>query len=119
LLCLFLDPEYFESINRYQPTPEIASLVEHYCDKTWEITRRGFWTYCTPNGYRHIPQGWKIHISGVPQTALDLIRRIAPILIIDGVPFKFCSDLCMVQLASSKNFPPSGGGKFITIYPRT
>jgi serine/threonine protein kinase len=72
-----------------------------------------------PNGYRPLQQGWKIHLSATPSNALDVIRKIAPAVTGQKVPFKFCSDLRMVQLATSKHFARSGAGKFITIYPHS
>lgn len=112
-----LDPEYFETIDRYQPSGELLQIVRRYETDQWDIKTGGFWTYCRPKALQYRIQGWKIHISGMRTSAIEVLERIAPLLIAENVPFKFCSDLRMVRLSTSKNWPRTGAGKFITIYP--
>ncbi|HEX8145570.1 MAG TPA: class III lanthionine synthetase LanKC [Pyrinomonadaceae bacterium] len=113
----FLDREYFEVIDHYRPTDELISLVRGMAGEGWRIKPGAFWTNCAPESYQYQVQGWKIHVSSNVGTAVELLQRIVPLLIEEGVPFKFCSDLRMVALGTSKNWPRTGSGKFITIYP--
>jgi serine/threonine protein kinase len=113
----FLDPQYFETIERYRPTRELIGIVEDLTGDGWDIKSGGFWTNCAPNDYKYQIQGWKIHVSSNRVTAIELLKRIVPLLVEESVAFKFCSDLRMVALGNSKNWPRTGAGKFITIYP--
>jgi len=112
-----LDPEYFETINRYRPGRELLDIVEQCNPEGWQLEPGGFWSYCKPAGYVSQIQGWKIHISGMRTTASELLKRIVPLLVSENIAFKFCSDLRMVRLSNNKNWPRTGAGKFMTIYP--
>lgn len=113
----FLNPEYFEVIDRYRPSREFISIVEDLIGDGWNITPGGYWTNCAPDNYKYLIQGWKIHVSSNTRTAVDLLKRIVPLAVEEAIPFKFCSDIQMVELGNSKNWPRTGAGKFITIYP--
>lgn len=114
-----LDPEFFESLDRYQPTDELISVVRERVGDGWIVRPGGFWSHCTPEGYQHRVQGWKIHVSSSRKNAAETLRRVVPVLAEGGTPFKFCSDTRMVGLSTGKNWPRAGAGKFITIYPRS
>lgn len=117
-LFTILDREYFESIDRYQPSRALLDLVEKSISNGWNIRPGGFWTNCAPEGHKYNIQGWKIHVSGTRSTAVELLNRVTPLLAREAVPFKFCSDPRMVWLSTIKNWPRTGAGKFMTIYPR-
>ena len=84
----------------------------------WTVSADGFWAHARPAGLRPEGQGWKIHVSAVPDVAEVTLARCAEILLPAGVPFKFAQDLAVVIMLVS---PRSGrsGGKFLTAYPRT
>lgn len=113
----FLDPEYFESIDHYQPSRELISFVEDLTGDRWQNKLGGFWTNFAPKNYAHQIQGWKIHVSSNVKTADELLRKIVPLVVDESISFKFCSDLRMVGLGNTKNWPRTGAGKFMTIYP--
>jgi serine/threonine protein kinase len=116
-LYAFLDREYFETIDRYQPGRELIDIVRGIVGESWDVRPGGFWTSCTPGGYEYKIQGWKIHVSGNNSTVVELLKRVVPILAEEAVAFKLCSDLWMMRLSTSKNWPRTGAGKLITIYP--
>lgn len=110
------NPLFFETLDRYEPTKELFNIVEARCSG-WRLERGGFWSTCVPRTYEFNVQGWKLHVAGTPHTAADLLQRLVPILAEEDVAFKFCSDLAMVRLSTSKNWARTGAGKFVTIYP--
>lgn len=114
-----LDREFFESLDRYQPGDELMAVVREQAGEGWVLRPGGFWSYSTPRGYRHRVQGWKIHVSSTRGNAAETLRRVVPVLVEEQTPFKFCSDTRMVALSTGKNWPRSGAGKFITVYPRS
>lgn len=113
-----VDPEFFESLDRYQPSGELLAIVRDHLEPDWIIDVRGFWTRCIPPRTTARRQGWKIHIAAVEFTAEDILRRVLPVLVSERVAFKYCSDRRMIRLATSKNWPRASAGKFITIYPQ-
>src|ERR1051325_12182670 len=100
----FLHREFFESLENYRPTAELLKLVEECRPEGWRILPGGFWTTCMPSNRPLKSQGWKIHVSGTTNTVHELLARLAPLLIREGVAFKFCSDLNMVALSTNKNW---------------
>jgi hypothetical protein len=112
-----VDRVFFESLSRYSPRDEYRAPVKEMLEADWKVTPSGFWTHCTPARAVIREQGWKIHISAVPATALDVLSRVVPVLAAGSVPFKFTSDRSMHALSLSKNWPREGAGKFMTIYP--
>lgn len=114
-----LDPEFFESLEKYPSGPEYVGTVHERAAADWTILPGGVWTYCRPPGYEIQPHGWKIHVSAVPVTARETLDRVVPILLEEGVAFKFAADPRIMRLLTSKNWPRTGAGKFITIYPQS
>ena len=113
------DSEVFESLDRYHPTNELKDIVKSFCSDQWMIGTKGYWCECIPAGFDFALDGWKIHIAGTEQTAKELLHRLVPIFVEEHVAFKFCSDLRMVRLSTTKNWSRTSAGKFITIYPET
>lgn len=113
-----LDPIFFESLDRYSPTDEFIEEALHHVGDEWTVSKGGFWTYLHPPDAPRLYQGWKIHLSSSEENGLEVLKRICPILSRFRTPFKFCSDSRMLALSLIKNWPRTGAGKFVTIYPR-
>jgi serine/threonine protein kinase/rhamnogalacturonyl hydrolase YesR len=113
----YLDPEYYEPLERYKPSSEYLQLVQRYVDSTWKISRGGYWTRCFPENAVHLEHGWKIHLAASTMTAVELLERTLPVLVRSRLAFKFCADPDMLALSLNKNAPRTGAGKFVTIYP--
>jgi serine/threonine protein kinase len=111
-----INPEFFDTLDHYNPTREFIEPVRAICGDRWTIIPRGYWCHCNPGSPLGV-QGWKIHIAGTPHSALTLLSRIVPICVKERLPFKFCSDLRMVRFSVGKGGSRISGGKFITIYP--
>lgn len=112
-----LSQEFFEDLDSYQPSDEYFDVVRQAVGTEWQIRRGGFWTRCVPRGACLGRQGWKIHVSAIPQMGLETLQRVVPLLASSGTPFKFCSDARMLRLSTGKNWPRTASGKFVTIYP--
>lgn len=113
-----LDTHYFESLDRYQPADDYIRLVEEKLGRRWRIKRGGFWTVCSPPDPGTVAHGWKIHLSSQVSLGEETLRRLLPLLLEESVEFKFCSDRRMLTLSLNKNWPRTGAGKFVTVYPR-
>ena len=112
-----LHPEFFETLDRYRPSDEYLAIVKPYLDDRWVLGVGGFWTNVRQREAPLLHEGWKIHVSASVDDGEDVLRRVAPVVIERGVSFKFCSDKRMLALSLTKNWPRTGAGKFITIYP--
>jgi tRNA A-37 threonylcarbamoyl transferase component Bud32 len=118
-LDLVAHPEYFETIDRY-PCDEsyyIAPAREMLPDG-WRIFRQGIWCYCDRPGTVIPAEGWKMHIAGTTHTAPELLRRLVPLFVEQGVSFKFAADRVLLSLMNGKRWNRGGSGKFMTVYPR-
>jgi serine/threonine protein kinase/rhamnogalacturonyl hydrolase YesR len=115
----YLDPEYYESLERYKPSSEYLDIVQRHIGSSWKILCGGYWTRCWPQSATHLEHGWKIHLSATVTTAVALLERVAPLLGRSNASFKFCADANMLRLSLNKNASRAGAGKFITLYPAT
>src|SRR3954454_1039533 len=114
-----LDPEFFVSFDRRPPGPEFRAVAEEVLPPDgWNVVLvQGVWTHVHPRGWRGALQGWKLHVSAVPRHAAGVLRAVAEVLRDDPAAFKFASDMRVLDLMLTKNWPREGGGKFVTIYP--
>lgn len=110
--------DFFEDINNYIPaTSQYKHIIDTYLTDGWTVVREGIW-YHSFLAENHLPeQGFKIHISATSKTAQEVLQRVMPICAENGVAFKVLVDDFILDFSTSKNFPRSASGKFITIYP--
>lgn len=83
----------------------------------WRIVKTDFWTNVINANQNWPDQGWKIHISTIPEDAQTVLFTVANFLFRMGVSFKFVSSLHLLRYQNSKYAIRSGSGKFITVYP--
>jgi serine/threonine protein kinase len=121
VIAASLHPEYYENIERYRSTDAYLAAVRGLLGEGWIVRPGGFWTSCDPPpapGRAERPQsGWKIHVSAVPSTAVETLRRVVPLVVRRGIGFKYCADPWVFTLSLLKNSSRSQAGKFITVYP--
>lgn len=115
-----VDPEFYESIDYYQPKEEdLLDVVKQMVPADWQFARNTVWFGCQPpNLERELPaQGWKVHISSCVSNATDILKAVVPILQRRNICFKFALDINILSSLNSKQWARQGAGKFITIYP--
>ncbi len=83
----------------------------------WSFSVEGPWAFATPAGARSPEQGWKLHISATEASAADVLGATVPVLVAEGVPFKFAANHSIVRLLNSTHADRASGGKFLTVYP--
>ncbi|MFI9406421.1 class III lanthionine synthetase LanKC [Nocardia sp. NPDC052316] len=87
----------------------------------WRTNYSNGWTHCSPPAdaaSRPPDQGWKIHISSVPEQCEDVLRIVSDYCIKTHINFKYLPDRGAFSRANAKYAPRNSSGKFITIYPR-
>lgn len=76
------------------------------------------WLVTTFDTRRSQPeQGWKLHVSAHPATALEVLTRVLPVVRRHKVRFKVASSPRALSLLNAGAGGPSQIGKFITVYP--
>lgn len=80
----------------------------------------GVWLYVDPDAAAPLPErGWKLHVSAINPSAMDVLERCVPLLIEDGTSFKVAASydrLLDLNLGVGGEWQV---GKFLTVYPRS
>ncbi|WP_069114817.1 protein kinase domain-containing protein [Jiangella alba] len=116
----FWHPYFFEPLATRPPTQEYRDHLAQLLPDTWLISRHDVWLYAAPEkapDTTQRQQGFKIHLSAVPQTASAVLDVAVPICAERQVDFKVAGDPVIVQILNSKRQSRGGSGKFMTIYP--
>ncbi len=82
---------------------------------TWRVEAQ--WAYVRPVGVELPEQGWKLHVAATEASALAVLDATTPLLLAEGVPFKFAASRRYVRALNSATAARPSGGKFLTIYP--
>jgi hypothetical protein len=90
----------------------VAAAGDH-----WRFSVQGPWAHATPAGVETPEQGWKLHISATGVSAPDVLAATVPVLVAEGVPFKFAAGQRVVRMLNSTHADRASGGKFLTVYP--
>ncbi|MBH5318640.1 class III lanthionine synthetase LanKC [Paenibacillus sp. GSMTC-2017] len=117
LLTRTIQSDWYDSMDRYLPSDELLRVVQPNIPENWTSRRKNVWYYVTPVQYKQPRQGWKIHISSIPNHCQDVLRITALLCIEHNIPFKFLLDTRLVMMTGGKVWSREAGGKFITIYP--
>ncbi|MGH2441950.1 MAG: class III lanthionine synthetase LanKC [Chloroflexota bacterium] len=115
---LFLaDPDWYEPLERYQPSPEVLLVVRSVVPLEWPSKRSNVWFNVRPPGVELPDQGWKIHVSAKPGNCVAVARAAAEVCVAKDAAFKVAMDSHLVYLSTCKAWRREASGKFITIYP--
>ncbi|MDF7637964.1 class III lanthionine synthetase LanKC [Lactobacillus sp. ESL0791] len=93
-------------------------VIPDFSFKHWFYSVSNDWIYVMNKDEKDSPdQGWKIHLTAVPEEAQELLYVVADYLLTRGVSFKFVPTVVKLIEKNSKTADRSSSGKFITIYP--
>lgn len=116
LYCL-ADRTYYETPARLRDADARYPLDSDPPPEGWRRIAGGLWTSLLPENGEPAGQGWKIHVSTVPEEAERTLADTAAVCRAHGVPFKFLRSERALLLMSGKYMARTGAGKFITLYP--
>lgn len=94
------------------------SVLRRLGAQDWTVRPRDFWTHVDPPSAELGLQGWKLHVSATPLSASLVLLAAAEVLVDETASFKFAGTLARLADQTSARAERSGGGKFITVYPR-
>lgn len=115
----FASQEYFEPLSQYPAGLRYWHLVKDLIPEDWTAERFEIWLLAKPPGYKTIGQGFKIHLSATLLNDEEILRRVVPELVREGVSFKLTADPELLWLVNSKNYNRGSSGKFLVAYPQT
>src|SRR5581483_6499847 len=95
----------------------VAARASLAADDGWRFSVDGPWAFATPASAHSPEQGWKLHVSATEASAPDVLAACLPVLVTEGVPFKFAAGQPIVRLLNATHADRASGGKFITVYP--
>ncbi|WP_404815390.1 class III lanthionine synthetase LanKC [Streptomyces thermolineatus] len=116
LYCV-ADRLYYDTPDRMRDEDTRYPLAEAAVPPGWRRSSRGLWVSMVPTGTQPAEQGWKIHLSAVPEDAGKTLDTAARICTERRVPFKFLRSRTALLLAADKYMSRSSSGKFVTVYP--
>jgi serine/threonine protein kinase len=95
---------------------QVRSLVGNAVDE-WTIGRGEFWCRVQPRHISLPEQGWKLHLSATPTSAVRILERAVPVLLRQRTAFKFAATAKSVQWLIGRECGRAEFGKFLTVYP--
>ncbi|MFJ9607328.1 class III lanthionine synthetase LanKC [Kitasatospora sp. NPDC101176] len=116
LYCL-ADPTYYDTPGRLRDRSTRYALGLGAPPAGWRREQRGLWTALRPDGVRPPEQGWKLHVSTVPEEAEQTLATVARICTAHRVTFKFLRSDDALRVANGKYAGRGSSGKFVTVYP--
>jgi hypothetical protein len=116
LFCV-ADRTYYDTPDRLPDDASRYPLDSGPVPDGWSRPRAGLWTTLRPTGRELPEQGWKIHLSALPENAAHVLETAARVCLARGVAFKFLRSERALRLALNKHMARSSAGKFVTIYP--
>ena len=114
---IILNSDFYIPIDHIECGENYKQIVKSHLKPGWHLEDQGIWTFVFNEANEFPDQGWKIHISAIPQNAREILQKTVPILVSNKVNFKFACNEFVLTLLNSKNWSRGGSGKFITIYP--
>ncbi len=110
-------PDFYFPATAYKPGTQYSDLISQKLPKTWRLSRSHFWTKVISPHSKLPVQGWKIHVSAIPKSAIRILEKVSTVCLALDVEFKFAGDAILLKSLLRKNFSRQQAGKFITIYP--
>ncbi|MFE4467948.1 class III lanthionine synthetase LanKC [Leifsonia sp. NPDC056824] len=83
----------------------------------WNLREQPEWTHASEENHPLETQGWKVHVSAVPDHAEEILARSAEVAVRHRVAFKYLSTMARLIARNGKDTPREHAGKFITLYP--
>jgi serine/threonine protein kinase len=111
-----------EAPARLDVSAEYTDRLAELVPPSWLVECDGVWAHARCTGgdtltTAPVPQGFKIHVAGVPHQALRILDLVVPLCVEAQIDFKIAADPARLLQLNSKRHPRGASGKFMTIYP--
>ncbi|WP_033823504.1 class III lanthionine synthetase LanKC [Kitasatospora sp. MBT63] len=111
------DSPYFDLPSEDQAAADYPATRDPLPDG-WTRELNPHWSFHAPRDSRLPTQGWKIHVSTVPDRAEPVLATARAFCEARRIPYKFIRSARILTNRNSKYGDRSSSGKFITVYPR-
>ena len=105
----------------YVPLERASDVGERYAPAGvpdgWADKADGVWRHWQPADPVIAEQGWKVHVSAVPQRLRFTLDTVAAICFDEGLAFKHLSTQLFFEAFHHKHASRAQAGKFCAIYP--
>jgi len=82
----------------------------------WTLKLAPPWAHLENGKVRLPSQGWKLHISATPRSAVQVLDALLPFLYEEDCWFKFAATKALLMRLNEAHAPRGSSGKFMTIY---
>ena len=90
LSYLITDKLFYETPDRYNfNKDDFLNPVSRKLDNNWLVKQKGVWINCLYLPREFPIQGWKIHLSTIPEQSIKLLDIVTDFLIEEKTSFKF------------------------------
>ena len=121
------DNAYLLASRQWYETPTLYSVRSDFQDEVrshlpesgWQVHRHDIWLHVDRFVDQVPEQGFKIHVSSIPDCARDLLGLVTRECVARDISFKCAAGPELLAFQNGKNRDRGGGGKFITIYPQS
>ncbi|MFD9130120.1 hypothetical protein, partial [Kitasatospora sp. NPDC059571] len=72
------DRRVFETADRRVPDPGHLAAYRALAPGGWRTSRRGLWFIADPPAAERAAQGWKLHVTAVPEESAEVLRAALP-----------------------------------------
>ncbi|MFC7530938.1 class III lanthionine synthetase LanKC [Actinoplanes sp. GCM10030250] len=111
------DPLFYDSLATVQRSAGDFPAARRQLPDGWSIRAHDDWLIAGRDGATLPRQGWKIHSSGRPENAQQIVDTIWHYCVPRGIPFKFLRSPQVLFMRNSKYASRASSGKLATIYP--
>lgn len=110
------DPVFYDR-PRYAGATTTFELPTTRTWEQWHHVDDERWAHWAPSEHRIAEQGWKIHLSATPETAMTVLTAAATYCHDQRIPFKHLRNDGHLLATLAKDADRPSGGKFVTVYP--
>ncbi|MFJ1708369.1 class III lanthionine synthetase LanKC [Kitasatospora sp. NPDC088346] len=110
------DSPYYDLPSQDRTAADYPAAREPLPDG-WTRQLNPHWSFHAPRDCRLPSQGWKIHVSTVPDRAEPLLATVRAYCEARRIPYKFIRSPHVLTDRNSKYGDRGSSGKFVTVYP--
>ena len=114
--CL-ADPLFYDHPAAREDLSPVFAHARRAAPGGWTAAGGGDWWHLVPDGGRLPDQGWKIHVSATPASAVGVLDALWAYCVPAGLAFKFLRSPGLLFLRNSAYAERGAAGKFATLYP--
>lgn len=114
---IMADRTFYDAMHSTRSAGESFALATRPLAEGWRRYEQDDWIVVDPGPVGLPSQGWKIHASATPDSAVRVLDAVWEYCVPRGIEFKFLRSPNALAARLSKYAPRGYSGKLVTIYP--